>query len=219
MQKNLKPIRSFVRRGRITDSQRQALVSFSERYLLKLEDGIIDFKRVFSRKAPIIVEIGFGKGEVLLDQAKSHLYQDYIGIEVHRPGVGALMSLLDQECLSNVRIYCEDAVQVIKKCIPARSLNGIHLFFPDPWPKNRHHKRRLIQPEFMRHLASKLREGAYVHIATDCEDYARHIETIMDSDPRFIKSDKSKIVRLQTRFEQRAIRLGHAIMDLVYFKK
>ncbi len=214
-----RPIRSFVRReGRMTPAQRRALEELWPRYGLDASDAPFDFTRIFGRRAPIVLEIGFGDGEALAATATAHPENDYLGIEVHRPGVGALLRRLAEQNLANVRVVVADAKEVLTARIPDGSLAAVHLFFPDPWPKQRHHKRRLVQPDFAALLARKLAPGGYFHVATDWQDYAGHVAAVLAHTPGMI-ADMTRadaFTRPPTRFERRGHRLGHAVRDLVY---
>jgi tRNA (guanine-N7-)-methyltransferase len=208
-------IRSFVRReGRMTKGQKKAFKELWPKYCLELSQGKIDFAKVFGRDTPLILEIGFGMGQSLLTMAEVHPEQDFIGIEVFRPGVGHLFAELAKQKLTNVRIYCADAIEVLQQCIVDHSLNEILIFFPDPWPKKRHHKRRLIQPEFIALSAKKLKSKGLLHIATDWEDYANHIFNVILQSNLFhqIKTKPRPV----TKFEQRGQRLGHKIWDICF---
>lgn len=214
----LKPIRSFVRReGRMTHGQKSAFAKLWSKYGLELTAGKIDFKIIFAQQAPIILEIGFGMGQSLLNMAREHPAQNYIGIEVHHPGVGALFAELAKQNLTNVRVYCADAIEVLQQCIYDYSLDQVLIFFPDPWPKQRHHKRRLIQPEFVKLIASKLTSGGFLHIATDWEDYAQYILKVVSQIKEFESTQSAS--RPITKFEQRGKRLGHKIWDLCFMAK
>lgn len=221
-----RPIRSFVRReGRLTPAQRRALDNLLSRYGVLPGDDVLDFASLFGRRAPVHLEIGFGNGEALAAMAAAHPEQDYLGIEVHRPGVGALLRRLDADGIHNVRVLVTDASEVLERRIPDASLSAVYLFFPDPWPKKRHHKRRLVQPAFIERLRDKLQPGGTLHLATDEEDYARHMLAVLSQAPDFenlagagqfaVRSP----VRPLTRFERRGQRLGHGIRDLVFRRR
>ncbi|MGZ5027549.1 MAG: tRNA (guanosine(46)-N7)-methyltransferase TrmB [Methylobacter sp.] len=218
-------IRSFVRRqGRITQGQQLSLDSHWDKYCLD-PTADYDFSQVFGRTAPLIVEIGFGTGDSLAKMAAANPDQDYIGIEVHRPGVGHLMLLLDQQGLTNVRIYCHDAIEIIERKIADNSLAGVHLFFPDPWPKKKHHKRRIVRPSFVELLTRKLKQGGYFHAATDWENYAEHMLEIVSAGTGLGNTSPSgdycerPEYRPLTKFEQRGLRLGHGVWDLIFRKR
>ncbi len=216
-------IRSYSRRqGRITTAQRDALQTLGKDYCLD-PDQPFDAAAVFSRcDAPVILEIGFGNGDTLLEMASAHPEKAYLGIEVHRPGVGHLLRLLAHHGVTNVRIYCADAVDVLKGCIADASVDGVNLFFPDPWPKKRHHKRRLVTPEFIDLIAKKLKIGGCFHAATDWEDYAQCMASVLEENCHLRNSAPSGSFierpgqRPLTKFERRGLRLGHKVWDLVY---
>ena len=181
---------------------------------------IIDLDSVFGRSAPKILEIGFGMGETTAAIAARYPENDYLGIEVHTPGVGSLLKQIQERGLTNVRVIQHDAVEVLTRMIALRSLAGVHLFFPDPWPKKRHHKRRLIQPAFAALLAGRMKPGAYLHVATDWEDYAEHILATLAADPAFQNTADGyaprPAYRPQTKFESRGLKLGHEVWDIVF---
>ncbi len=207
-------IRSFVRReGRITTGQKNAWEKFWPQYGIELSDSPINFTDVFGNNAPVTLEIGFGMGQTLLELAQQHPDINHIGVEVHRPGVGVVLAQLAANNLTNVRIYCADVIEVLN-CIPNNSLNSILILFPDPWPKKKHHKRRLIQAEFISLLQQKLKLHGSLHIATDWENYAEHIEEVMVSTKGWKKIRPCS--RPITKFEQRGKKLGHDIWDFCY---
>ena len=219
----LRTIRSFVRReGRMTSSQQRAFDSLWPLYGVITTHQTIDFNQLFQRVAPVILEIGFGMGHSLVQQAQQFSENNYLGIEVHRPGVGALLSAIEKNKLENIRIVCDDAVAILKNNIADNSLDKIQIFFPDPWPKKRHHKRRLIQIEFVELLRTKLKPGGYLQLATDWQDYAAHMLQVMQKsqgwknlavDNQFIPRP---VDRPLTKFEQRGKRLGHGVWDLLF---
>jgi tRNA (guanine-N7-)-methyltransferase len=214
--KNQRTIRSYVlRQGRIRPSQETSLEQYWSRYGIEIEEQYMDFNIIFQRQAPITLEIGFGMGYSLLVQAKQCPEKDFIGIEVHRPGIGSLLTQLHQQHLTNVRVISADAVDVLHRCIPDRSLDKIQIFFPDPWPKKRHHKRRLIQPEFVALLTKKLKPQGLLHLATDWEDYAQHMMTVLIASNCFTRIDLID-QRPMTKFENRGKKLGHQVWDLLY---
>jgi len=175
-------IRSFVRReGRMTPAQQRALDELWPRYGVDVAAELLDLDSLFDRKAPRVLEIGFGNGDALLTMARNNPQNDYLGIEVHRPGVGRLLRRLEEEDIRNVRVICADAVDVLEHNIPEDSLAAVHLFFPDPWPKKKHHKRRIMQPSFASLVASKLAASGMLHIATDWEDYAEHMMAVLNN--------------------------------------
>jgi tRNA (guanine-N7-)-methyltransferase len=214
-------IRSFVTRsGRITTAQQRALDELWPQYGLEFEPRLLDLDARFGRRAPQTLEIGFGNGEHLAALAAAHPDRDYLGVEVHRSGVGRLMLSLQQLELRNVRIVCHDAVEVLQKQIAADSLDEILVLFPDPWPKKRHHKRRLIQPELVALLAERLMRGGTLRLATDWEPYAQHMRETLDACAQLQGGSVERPAeRAPTRFEKRGTRLGHGVWDFAYVKK
>lgn len=220
--KYMRQIRSFVlREGRITPSQQRALEELWPQF--GLDPGQpLDLVSSFGREAPTIFEIGFGNGDSLAQMAEAQPELNFIGVEVHRPGVGHLLLQIEKRGLSNVRIYNHDAVEVLRDCIPAHSLHKLQLFFPDPWHKKRHHKRRIVQTEFANLVASRLQGDGLWHIATDWEDYAQHCLDILEPHPLFTNAAGADqfisrpASRPLTKFEQRGHRLGHGVWDLLY---
>lgn len=217
-------IRSFVRRqGRITQAQQYALDYHWQRYCLDPQVNY-NFTDVFGRDAPLIVEIGFGNGDSLASMAAANPDSDYIGIEVHRAGVGHLMMLLDQQGLTNVRIYCHDAIEIIEQRIPDNRLTGLHLFFPDPWHKKKHNKRRIVRTSFVELLVKKLKVGGYFHAATDWQDYAQAMLAVLSASEGLYNTSQTgdycerPDYRPLTKFEQRGLRLGHGVWDLIFKK-
>jgi tRNA (guanine-N7-)-methyltransferase len=217
-------IRSFVpRQGRITPGQEFSLETYWPDYGLDTRQQY-DFAEVFGRDAPMIVEIGFGNGESLAEMAATNPDKNYIGIEVHRPGVGHLLMKIKQENITNLRIYNHDAIEILENHIPDNSLSGVHLFFPDPWPKKKHHKRRIVRPSFTDLLIKKLKPGGYFHAATDWENYAEHILEILSTAKGMDNTSATHAYcerpdyRPLTKFEQRGIRLGHGVWDLIFTK-
>lgn len=216
-------VRSFVlRQGRITASQQQALETLWPEYGLDPAQGMLDLERVFQKSGPITLEIGFGNGAGLACMADTMRDNNFIGIEVHRPGVGHLLIEIQQRQLDNVRIFAADAMDILRECIPEKSLARICLFFPDPWHKKRHHKRRIVKQDFLELVASRLLPGGVFHAATDWEDYATHMLQTLDAFPglRNIQPEGGFTPRPAwrplTKFEQRGQRLGHGVWDLVY---
>jgi tRNA (guanine-N7-)-methyltransferase len=217
-------IRSFIRRqGRLTPGQQLALDNYWDKYCLD-PNADTNFSQVFGRDAPLFVEIGFGNGESLVRMAAANPDKDYMGIEVHKPGVGHLLMLLNQQGLNNVRIYCHDAIEIMEQKIADNSLAGVHLFFPDPWPKKKHHKRRIVRPGFVDLLVRKLKPGGYFHAATDWKNYAEAMLAVLSesSELRNISPTNdycdSPEYRPLTKFEQRGLRLGHGVWDLIFIK-
>jgi tRNA (guanine-N7-)-methyltransferase len=218
-----RPIRSFVlRQGRVSPAQARAHRDLSPRYGIAYTGAPLDLDAVFGRHAPRILEIGFGMGETTAAIAAAHPENDYLGIEVHTPGVGSLLKQIDALGLANVRIIQHDAVEVLERMIPPASLAGCHIFFPDPWPKKRHHKRRLVQPAFVALLASRLAPGGYVHVATDWEEYAQQVLAVLSAEPLLANTAAGyaprPASRPETKFETRGLRLGHGVRD-VYFRR
>lgn len=218
-------VRSFVRReGRITQSQQRALDELLPRFGVP-QDGMLDLDAVFGRHAPRTLEIGFGNGASLAQMASQAPEQDFLGIEVHRPGVGHLLLELERYTLSNVRVICADAVEILEHRLPPASLDRVLLFFPDPWPKTRHHKRRILQPAFVELIRQRLKPGGSFHMATDWQHYAEQMLEVMDAAPGFTNSaghghySPKPEYRPQTKFERRGLRLGHGVWDLLYVRE
>ena len=219
-----RPIRSFVlRQGRVSNAQRRAHETLMPKYGIPFADGLLDLGQIFGRSAPTFLEIGFGMGETTVTIAKAHPQYDYLAIDVHTPGVGSLLKQIDESGLVNVRVIQHDAVEVLQRMLPSDCLDGVHIFFPDPWPKARHHKRRLIQPEFIALLCRHLKKGAYIHAATDWEDYAGQILEVLSSESQLANTAIDNALRPEyrplTKFEQRGLQLGHGVWDLVFKRK
>jgi tRNA (guanine-N7-)-methyltransferase len=211
-------IRSYVlRQGRTTPSQKLSLEKLLPVFGIAFSDELVNPKTIFGRTAPLIVEIGSGMGETTAQIAQAHPEIDYVAIEVHGPGVGSLLKKIDALELKNLRIIRHDAVEVLEKMIPDGSLAGLHLFFPDPWPKKRHHKRRLVQPPFAALAARKLAPGSYFHAATDWPEYAEQIDGVFSSSSPFTKEEPKH--RPVTKFERRGIGLGHPVRDLLFLRR
>ena len=209
----MKPIRSYVlRQGRTTPAQKRALDELLPKY------GI-PFGQKITAQRPLVLEIGSGMGETTIVIAKEHPEADFIAVEVHGPGVGSLLNAVERESLSNVRVIRHDAVEVLEQMVADASLAAIHLFFPDPWPKKRHHKRRLVQPAFAALAASKLKAGGILHAATDWPDYAEHMAAVFGAEPMLERSASGFATRPATKFENRGRRLGHPIRDLFYRRR
>jgi tRNA (guanine-N7-)-methyltransferase len=224
--KHLRPIRSFVRRaGRMTPSQQAALEDLMPTMGIAFSAEPIDLPKAFGRVAPIVLEIGFGNGETLVQQASENPQQDYLGIEVHEPGVGHCLLAARDGGISNLRLITHDAIEVLEQQIPADSLRRINLYFPDPWPKKRHHKRRIVQPDFLDLCADRLQPQGELHIATDWANYAEHIDETLAAYPRFECSERREhsgdkpLDRPMTKFERRGLRKGHRIFDWCFTKK
>lgn len=218
-------IKSYVMRaGRMTPGQERGLEQGLPRYGLRLEEGVLQPQKVFGRQAPLTLEIGFGMGQSLLQMAKEAPEQDFIGVEVHRPGVGALLSGMLTDSVDNVRIYSCDAIEVLNQCVADESLDRVLLFFPDPWHKSRHHKRRIVQPAFAVLVHKKLKQGGVLHMATDWEPYAEHMLEVMNAAPGYknLSVDNTWVARPAerpvTKFEKRGTRLGHGVWDLKFTK-
>ena len=214
-------IRSYVlRAGRVGSGQARALAEIGPRFMLPYQPAVPDLDALFGRQAPRFLEIGFGMGEGLAETAAAHPENDYLGVEVHTPGVGALLKQVGERGLANVRVIQHDAVEVLTNMLAPDSLTGIHIFFPDPWHKKRHHKRRLIQPSLVKLLASRLRPGGYIHLATDWQDYAEQMLAVLAVESWLVNTVADYAPRPDTRpltkFEQRGIRLGHGVWDLVF---
>lgn len=213
-----KRILSFVRReGRISTRQQRAIEKVWDHYVIhEFSPSLASFD------GKLILEIGFGMGKSLFEMAKANPDQRFIGIEVYRSGVGSLLADLEEHNLQNVHIFCDDAVDVLENSIPDASLDRVQLFFPDPWPKKRHHKRRLVQPLFVEKIANKLKSGGVFHIATDWQDYAEHILAVLSSSSRFFNSagagqfTQRPAYRPLTKYERRGQALGHEVWDLIF---
>jgi tRNA (guanine-N7-)-methyltransferase len=211
-----RPIRSFVRRaGRQTAAQERALRELLPAVAVPTGTGWLDLDAMFGRQAPRILEIGFGNGDALVAAAATYPDRDYLGAEVHAPGVGHCLLALEKAGLGNVRIAMQDAVELLTARLPPGSLHGVHLYFPDPWHKKRHHKRRLVQPPFAALLAGRLDDGGYFHVATDWPDYALQIKAVFAAESRF-RPQPAPAERPVTRFERRGQRLGHPIWEAHY---
>lgn len=222
----MRPIRSFVlRQGRLTPAQERAFEQHWSRYGLDYLGKTRDFDAVFGRSADRVLEIGFGNGEALHFASANEPDRDFIGIEVHRPGVGRLLNWLSDDDASNVRVYNHDAVEVLEKEVPDAGLSEVRIYFPDPWHKKRHAKRRLIQPTFAKLLARKLAPGGLLHLATDWEPYVEHMWDVLDAEPAFENRAGPRDYfprpawRPETHFEARGLRLGHGVWDLLYLRR
>ena len=216
-------IRSYVlRQGRLSAAQARA-IDEGQSNVIAYASAPLDVDAAFGRSAPTIVEIGFGMGHATADIAAVRPAENFIGIEVHTPGVGSLLKMLKERQLTNVRVVQHDAVEVITHMIADASLAGLHIFFPDPWPKKRHHKRRLIQPIFTKLLAQKLKPGGYLHCATDWREYAEHMLEVLKQEPTLVNSASDyaprPAYRSESNFERRGLKLGHGVWDIVYTKR
>jgi tRNA (guanine-N7-)-methyltransferase len=219
-----RPIRSFVlRQGRVSNAQRRAHETLMPKYGIPFPEEPLDLDQIFARGAPKFLEIGSGMGETTAFIAKTHPENDYLAIEVHTPGVGSLLKQIEELGLTNIRIMQHDAVEVLQSALPLECLSGIHIFFPDPWPKARHHKRRLINPKFVALLCTRLKRGGYIHVATDWEEYADQILKVLSDEPQLTNTAADYAPRPEyrplTRFEQRGLRLGHGVWDVIFQKK
>jgi tRNA (guanine-N7-)-methyltransferase len=224
MERPRQSIRSYVlRQGRLTTAQQRAHEAFLPRFGIPYRAAALDLDQVFGRSAPKILEIGFGMGETTAQVAARHPDNDYLGIEVHTPGVGSLLKRIAAEGLTNVRVIQHDAVEVLENMIAPGSLDAVHIFFPDPWPKKRHHKRRLIQPPFIALLTSRLKVGAYLHVATDWEDYAQQILEVLSAEPTLANTAPGFAPRPEwrpsTKFEARGVKLGHRVWDILFRRR
>lgn len=219
-----RPVRSFVlRQGRMSPAQQRALETLLPTFGLPFAPEPLAFERIFGRRAPTILEIGFGMGETTAAIALARPGDNFLGIEVHGPGVGSLLKRIDKFRLANVRVIRHDAVEVVAAMIPQASLAGVHMFFPDPWPKKRHHKRRLLQPGFARELALRLEPGGYLHVATDWEDYAGAILAVLAAEP-LLENTAAGFAprpdyRPRTKFETRGLKLGHGVFDVIFRRR
>jgi len=218
-----RPVRSFVlRHGRMSPAQQRALDTLLPTFGLPFAPSPIDFDRLFGRRAPRVLEIGFGMGEATAAIAQARPADDFLCIEVHSPGVGSLLRRVAELGLANVRVIQHDAVEIVAAMVPPASLAGVQVFFPDPWPKKRHHKRRLLQASFVTALAQRLAPGGYLHAATDWEEYAHEILATFTAEPLLANTAETfaprPAWRPQTKFETRGMKLGHGVWDVVFRK-
>ena len=218
-------MRSYVlRAGRTTPAQARALATLAPRWLLPYEASRpLDFMAAFGRVAPTVLEIGSGMGETTAAIAQALPDRNFLACEVHPPGVGALLARIEQQGLTNLRLIRRDAIEVLRDMIPPGALAGVHVFFPDPWPKKRHHKRRLVQQAFAALVADRLAPGGYLHCATDWEPYAQHMLAVLSAEPRLANTAagyaERPVYRPVTKFERRGLALGHAVRDLVFVRR
>jgi tRNA (guanine-N7-)-methyltransferase len=218
------PIRSYVlRQGRFSPAQQRAHAELMPRLGIAFAPAPLDFAAIFGRVAPVVLEIGSGMGETTARIAAENPDTDYVAIEVHGPGVGSLLRRVADEGLANVRVIQHDAVEVLREMVPEGSLAAIHVFFPDPWPKKRHHKRRLVQPEFAELAASRLARGGRLHVATDWQEYADHVLAVLSQTPALANTAAGFAPRPpwrpETKFERRGLRLGHGVWDVLFRKE
>jgi tRNA (guanine-N7-)-methyltransferase len=220
----LRTVHSFViRAGRMTEAQKAARDKLWPKFGLELANGLVQQEQVFGRMAPLVLEIGFGMGSSLVEMAKAAPEKDFIGIEVHPPGIGNLLKLVEQQQLNNVRVYQADARAVLEKCIADASLQCLQIFFPDPWHKKRHHKRRMLQADFISEVKPKLVAGGVIHLATDWQPYADQMMQVLSADAAFRNAAGENTYATQhdrpsTKFELRGQKLGHGVWDLLFVK-
>lgn len=217
-------IRSFVlRQGHLSDAQARAMDEGMPKWGVPYQGAALDWAQAFGREAPCILEIGFGMGAATAEIALARPESNFLGVEVHSPGVGNLLKLIEEKSISNLRIIRHDAVEVLRDMLPDGSLDGIHVYFPDPWPKKRHHKRRLIQSPFVAELAKRLKPGGYLHLATDWEEYAVQMLEVLSAEPLLKNSVEGYAPRPDyrplTKFEQRGLKLGHGVWDLIFVRQ
>ncbi len=214
-----------MRTGRMTEGQKLSMDKGWPQFGLELSKAQVNWLEIFGRDAPRVFEIGFGNGDSLFEMARQAPEKDFVGVEVHTPGVGRLLHHILDSGTTNIRIYKEDAVEILTHCVPDNSLNTVQLFFPDPWHKKRHHKRRIVQPEFAQLVRRKLQAGGTFHMATDWENYAEHMMEVMEAAEGFENTASNAQYqpgrpahRPETKFEQRGKKLGHGVWDLIYRK-
>ena len=223
----MRVIKTYVlRAGRMGPGQTRAFEQFGTNFLLPFKHEKLDAVATFGRQAPLILEIGFGMGETTAKIAMARPDDDFLAIEVHEPGVGALLKLIGEQGISNLRLMRHDAVEVVENMIPEGFLDGVHVYFPDPWHKKRHNKRRLIQPEFVALLSSRIKSGGYWHLATDWQEYAEQMMEVLSAEPTLTNTGslpggyaERPTYRPVTKFENRGLRLGHGVWDLVFKKR
>ena len=217
-------IRSYVlRQGRVSSAQQRAHETLLPRYGVAYRESLMDLEQIFGRAAPKILEIGFGMGETTAEIAAAQTENDYLGVEVHTPGVGSLLKQIDARALTNVRIIQHDVVEVLRHMIAPGALDGVHIFFPDPWPKKKHHKRRLIQTPLIHLLAEKLKPGGVLHTATDWHEYAEQILAVLSAEPVLANTATDYAerpgYRPLTKFENRGLKLGHGVWDILFRRR
>ncbi|HXF80035.1 MAG TPA: tRNA (guanosine(46)-N7)-methyltransferase TrmB [Usitatibacter sp.] len=219
-----RPIRSYVlRQGRFSPAQQNAVASLMPRYGIAYAPAPLVFPDAFGREAPVVAEVGFGMGETTASLARDNPGMNYLAIEVHGPGVGSLLKRLEADSIANVRVVQHDAVEVLRDMVPERSLAAIHVFFPDPWPKKRHHKRRLLQPAFVGLAATRLAPSGIIHVATDWEEYAQQVLAVLADTPILENTAEGfaprPAWRPQTKFERRGTALGHGVWDIIFRRR
>ena len=219
-----RPVRSFVlRAGRMGPGQQRALQTLGPRYLLPFQPQPLDLPSTFGREAPTVLEIGFGMGDATAQIAAALPQTDFLAVEVHAPGVGALLKRIGEQGLTNLRLVQHDAVEVLQHMLAPAALAGVHIYFPDPWHKKRHHKRRLLQPAFVALLASRLAPGGYLHCATDWQPYAEQMLQVLSAEPLLLNTAQAYAPRPpwrpQTKFEARGLKLGHGVWDLLFRRR
>jgi len=218
------PIRSYVlRQGRFSRGQQRAYAELLPRFGLAYRAAPLDWRATFGRDAPVVAEVGFGMGETTAEIAAANPAIDYLAIEVHTPGVGSLLKRIEEGAIANIRVVQHDAVEVMRDMVPAGSLAAIHIFFPDPWPKKRHHKRRLLQRDFAELAATRLEAGGVLHVATDWREYADEVLVLLGA-TRALRNTAQGFAprpawRPETKFERRGRRLGHGVWDIVFKKR
>lgn len=223
-EKYLRKVRSFVLRpGRLTASQQQALDKLWPIIGIDKGDSSLDYAALFGNTKPVTLEIGYGMGGSLAVMAQADPERNFIGIEVHPPGIGNLLKLIEEHDIKNLRLMDDDAVEILKNRVPDQSLERVHLYFPDPWPKKKHHKRRIVQPDFVKLIAQKLAPNGVFHMATDWEEYAIHMAELMEAAEDFVSTADTPYIdrpdfRPLTKFENRGLKLGHGVWDLIYRK-
>ena len=219
-----RPIRSYVlRQGRFSPAQQRAHAELMPRLGVPYAAQLLDFETLFGRRAPVTVEVGSGMGETTVRIAAAHPERDYLAIEVHAPGVGSLLKQVSELGLTNIRVVQHDAVEVLRDMVPEASLAGLHVFFPDPWPKKRHHKRRIVQASFAALAARRLAPGGILHVATDWEEYAYHVLQVLSETPGLANTAQGfaerPATRPETKFERRGLGLGHGVWDVVFERR
>ena len=215
------PIRSYVlRQGRFSRGQQRAYEELLPRFGVAYDRKPLDLQALFGRPGRVVAEVGSGMGETTARIAAENPDIDYLAIEVHAPGVGSLLRQVEERALANVRVVRHDAVEVLRDMVPEASLAGIHVFFPDPWPKKRHHKRRLVQPEFAALARDRLQPGGYLHVATDWQEYAEHVLAVLSATPGLANTAPDfaprPATRPETKFERRGLKLGHGVWDVIF---